>query len=414
MPNDAIGPERIEPEVAEVARLQMEVAALRLQVSHLSETLDEMEGSIVVYDRDRRFLLANQAYHDLFPHLLADDVLRQERFEDVLRRSIVAGAIHDPQAISDPEAFIARRVGEMNRRERIPRETARQRPGREVYQPRLGRWFLVRSRRTPSGNDVSLRVDITAQKQLQQALEEARAAAETSDRMKSQFLASISHELRTPLNAVINFARLIAEEIHGPLGAADYRGYAEDIHESGVHLLGLIDELLDVARAQSGRLTIQEGLADPAGLVRTVCRVLGPEADAAGVLLSWEVPAERWSVRGDPVRLRQVLLNLVGNAIKFTPSGGAVTVSLTVAADGTLRITVRDNGVGIAAEDLGRVMRPFEQVHAGRSPGVGLGLPLSRLLVELHGGRLALASTPGEGTTAEIALPAERVLGMQR
>ncbi|MDR3535437.1 MAG: ATP-binding protein [Acetobacteraceae bacterium] len=413
MADDVSGPPLTNPASADVMRLQAEMTALRQQVSDLSETLDEVEGAIVVYDRDRRFLLANQAYHALFPHLPADDVLRHERYEELLRRSMVAGTVHDPQAQSDPDGFVARRIAAMEQRQRLPRETTAQRPGRVVYQPRLGRWYLVRSRRTPSGNDVSLRVDITAQKQLQQALEEARAAAETSDRMKSQFLASVSHELRTPLNAVINFARLIAEEIHGPLGATEYRGYAQDIRDSGTHLLGLIDELLDLARAQAGRLTIQEGLLDPSALVRTVCRVLGPEAVGAGVSLSWEAPAERWSVRGDPVRLRQVLLNLVGNAIKFTASGGTVRVSLAVTDDGALRITVRDNGVGIAAEDLGRVMRPFEQVHAGRAPGIGLGLPLSRFLVELHGGQLALASTPGEGTTAEVALPADRVLGAQ-
>lgn len=397
----------------EIARLQAELSASRREVADLRETLDELEGSVVVYDRDRRFLFANRAYRALFPYLPPDDVLRQERFEDLLRRSIAAGVVRHPMAVSDPDGFVAMRVASMQRRQRRAAEPQGARPGRETYHPLLDRWFLIRSRRTPRGNDVSLRVDVTGLKRLQQQLETARRAAEASDHMKSQFLASISHELRTPLNAVINFARLLSDQIRGPLGHPDYVSYARDIEDGGRHLLGLIDELLDLARAAAGRLTIHEGVADPAGLLRAVCRVLGPEAAAAGVSLTCDIPQEPPALRGDPVRLRQVLLNLVANAIKFTSPGGSVRLDLTVPADGGMRIQVRDTGVGIAPEDLGRVMQPFEQAHAAagaRRPGVGLGLPLARHLVELHGGCLVLASTPGQGTTAEVSLPADRVL----
>ncbi|HET6197648.1 MAG TPA: HAMP domain-containing sensor histidine kinase, partial [Acetobacteraceae bacterium] len=224
--------------------------------------------------------------------------------------------------------------------------------------------------------------------------------------------ANMSHELRTPLNAVINFARLIEQEVHGPLGAPEYRDYARDIAESGSSQLELIDELLDLARAEVGRLTIAESVVDPARLIAATCRVLAPEAANAGVALDYVVAPGVGHLRGDPGRLRQVLLNLTSNAIKFTCRGGAVSVHARGGSDGTLQIAVRDTGVGIAEQDLHRVMEPFEQAApaSGRRPGVGLGLPLSRHLVELHGGDLRLESAPGRGTTAMITLPASRML----
>jgi signal transduction histidine kinase len=244
-------------------------------------------------------------------------------------------------------------------------------------------------------------------------LQRAREVAEEASRMKSQFLGNVSHELRTPLNAVINFARLMADQIHGPLGAPQYTDYTQDILESGTHLLGLIDELLDLARAEAGRLSIAESVVDIQRLIATVCRALRPEAAAKGLVLADAVPQDLSNLRGDPTRIRQVLLNLVANAIKFTASGGCVTVGVEHAPGDDLRITVSDNGIGIANQDLQRVMEPFVQVPlpSGMShPGVGLGLPLSRHLIDLHGGTLTLHSTADAGTTAIVTLPASRVL----
>jgi signal transduction histidine kinase len=256
-------------------------------------------------------------------------------------------------------------------------------------------------------------VDITAQKDLQHALQEAREAAEAASQMKSQFLGNVSHELRTPLNAVINFARLIADQIHGPLGAPQYRDYARDITESGTHLLTLIDDLLDLARAEAGRLVVVESIVHPGRLIATVCRVLEPEAKANGVALAHAIWANVGYMRGDPTRMRQVLFNLIANAIKFTRAGGTIRVEASRDATGGLQIQVADTGIGIAAQDLGYVMESFAQVARGSGtlrPGVGLGLPLSRHLIELHGGSLVLQSTPGVGTTAVISIPAGRMI----
>ena len=402
-----------EANLTDVDLLRTEIEALRRQNAIMRETLDTIEGSVVVYDRERRYLLGNKAYHSLYPHLPGDDELIGRKYEELLALSIAAGSVDNPAAYTDTADFIASRIASMERRGKLSRETQNARPGRESLHPQTGRWSLVRSKRTPSGSDVSLRVDITAQKRLQQELQEAREVAEKASQMKSQFLSNISHELRTPLNAVINFAQLLVEQIHGPLGAPQYRDYAHDIAESGVHLLTLIDELLDLARAEAGRLTIAEGMIDVGRSIAGACRVLKPEADAAGVTLLIETNARLGHLRGDPMRFRQILFNLIGNAIKFTRAGGTVSIEAWGDPEAGLSIVVRDTGIGIAAPDLDRVMEPFAQVArpSGNSrPGVGLGLPLSRHLIELHGGTLSLDSTEGVGTTVTLRLPMERMM----
>jgi signal transduction histidine kinase len=407
-------PSRDNSALSETDLLRAEIAALQRQNQMLRETLDTIDGSIVVYDDDRRFLFANATYHAVFPHLPSNEDLIGEHYEDVVSRSIAAGVVEDPSAVTEREAYLQRRIATMEQRRAMPRDVYNARPGREALHPETGRWYLLRSRRTPSGNDVTLRVDITVQKFLQQELDAARQTAEAANRMKSQFLANVTHELRTPLNAVINFARLIKDEIHGRLGAPQYRDYAAQIGASGADLLGLIDELLDLARAEAGHLTIVEGIAEPAVLIDTVCRLLAPEAAERGVILTREVPMALSPLRGDATRLRQVLVNLIANALKFTARGGTVRVAAAQDHAAGLTISVSDTGIGIRPADLARVMQPFEQARepSGESrPGVGLGLPLVRHLVELHGGTLTLRSEAGVGTAASFTLPAHRLIG---
>jgi signal transduction histidine kinase len=416
--DDAARPTEQDPShgdraMTEADLLRAENAALRRQNQMLRETLDTIEGSVVVYDEQRYFLYANATYHAIYPHLPPDEALLGERFEDLLRRSIAAGMMEDPTALTDLETYIAKRIGTMQERRATPRDVFNTRPGREAMQRKTGRWYLIRSRRTPSGNDVTLRVDISLQKRLQQELETARRTAETANQMKSQFLANVTHELRTPLNAVINFAHLISDQIHGSVGDARYRDYAAQISTSGGDLLALIDELLDLARAEAGHLAIVEGIAEPDVLITAVQRMLAPEAVNRGVTLVARVPADLSPVRGDATRLRQVLVNLVANALKFTARGGSVRIAAAEDPLAGLTISVHDSGSGIDAADLPRVMQPFEQAHdpsRESRPGVGLGLPLARHLVELHGGTLTLSSERGVGTTARVVLPARRLI----
>ena len=254
--------------------------------------------------------------------------------------------------------------------------------------------------------------DITRLRQAEAAADAARQQAEAANQAKSAFLARVSHELRTPLNAVLGFSELLGSEWLGPLGHPRYREFANDIHASGKHLLSLIDDILDLSRIEAGRIELREEDVAVAELVDAVGRVLRQRAEADGLDFSTTIPDGLPAVRGDPRALKQVLLNLLSNAIKFTPSGGRVGCSARRSADGGLCLEVVDSGIGIAASDIATALEPFGQIDsplARRHHGAGLGLPISRALVELHGGRLDLASEIGKGTTASIRLPPERL-----
>jgi signal transduction histidine kinase len=238
-------------------------------------------------------------------------------------------------------------------------------------------------------------------------LEAARARAEEASRAKSEFLATMSHELRTPLNAIIGFSDVLRREMFSPLGDERYRQYAADIHGSGTHLLNLITTILDISKAEAGKLEVNPIALDPRSALDTILPLVRGAAEAKRVRLSVDIPATAPLCRADPQALNQILLNLLSNAVKFTPAGGMVTVQLRAAA-GSVELTVRDTGIGIAAEDLPRVMKPFEQVAHGyskRNGGTGLGLPLVDSLVRLHGGTFHIDSSVGVGTSATVRLP---------
>ncbi|GGF25380.1 hypothetical protein GCM10011611_34300 [Aliidongia dinghuensis] len=244
--------------------------------------------------------------------------------------------------------------------------------------------------------------DVSLQKANEEKLRAAREEAERSNRMRSAFFSNMSHELRTPLNAVIGFADLMRQESLGPLGSAKYREYAEDIHASGEHLLAIITDILDFAKLEAGALVLHQESVTLGALVQTSCRLMAARAEQKGVALNYVVTDDMPEAVGDPVRIKQVLLNLLSNAIKFTPVGGRVVVSTSLLADGSPAILVADTGIGIAQEDLSKVIEPFGQVDNARNregDGTGLGLPLSRRLMEMQGGTLEIASSLGVGTT---------------
>lgn len=254
--------------------------------------------------------------------------------------------------------------------------------------------------------------DITQWRRDRQAMEQALNAAEMANRAKSEFLANMTHELRTPLNAVIGFSEIIATEAMGPIGQSAYREYAHDIHDSGQMLLTLINDILDLSRIQAGKKELSEKLVDVPRLIRTSLRVVAERADKGGVLLETEMEAELPPVRADDVALKQILNNLLTNAVKFTPNGGRVTCGGRMEADGSLALYVRDTGIGMREEDMATAMEPFRQIETGHSRnagGVGLGLPLVLALARLHGGDARMESRLGEGTLVTVTLPPNRV-----
>ena len=246
------------------------------------------------------------------------------------------------------------------------------------------------------------------------ALESAKHAAETSDAAKTRFLANMSHELRTPLNAILGFAEMLQHELMGPLGNDKYREYSADIHTSAAHLLEIINDVLDVARLESGRFSLNESETELRALCGEAERMLSVTAEQRGVALTCaETGAWQTRVWCDPARMRQVVLNLVSNAVKFPPEGGRVTIEAVRSADGEAVLRVRDTGPGMDPEEVPRILEPFTQVaspYARDHQGTGLGLALCKQIVEMHEGRLEVDTAPGEGTLVAAVLPAERVL----
>jgi signal transduction histidine kinase len=242
-------------------------------------------------------------------------------------------------------------------------------------------------------------------------LHDALAAAEASNQAKTQFLATMSHELRTPLNAIIGFADIMREQLYGPLGDARYAGYAKDISDSGLHLLDLISDVLDFSKIDAGRFELSDDIVDLRDCIAGVLHMVAGIASEAEVRLVNDLPASLPMVRADDRRLRQILLNLVSNAVKFTPRNGEVRVTASLGAAG-IRVTVADTGIGIAPADIPRALEQFGQIDsslARKYDGTGLGLPLAKRLIELHGGGLEIASIPGQGTRVTVVIPADRI-----
>ena len=236
----------------------------------------------------------------------------------------------------------------------------------------------------------------------------AKESAEFASKAKSRFLANMSHELRTPLNAIIGFSDAMRMQFFGPL-AERYRAYSDDIHGSGEHLLRLIEELLDIAKIESGFLEInREDVALP-DLLRACARLTAPRAEHLGIVVRLTVAADLPATLSiDPIRTRQIVLNLLSNAIKFTPRGGAVTLDAHPGEGGAVEIVVADTGIGMTADQVAIALQPFRQIdnaYTRQHAGTGLGLPIAKSLAEAHGGTLEVLSVPGRGTRVTVRLP---------
>jgi len=376
--------------------------------NRLRDGIESVSDAFVLFDRQGRLILWNQAFQDAFA--FPPGVVVRGAQKDALNQ-IAAQAI------------------------KAEHPSASGRAGVREVELKDGRWLQMAERFTGDGGVVVIAADITVIRRqeaerrraadelrgmvaaledreaklslLARKYEVAMTRAEAANQAKSEFLANMSHELRTPLNAINGFSEIMAGEMFGPLGDRRYKGYAADIHQSGQHLLSLINDILDMAKIEAGKLTLHYETVSLNSLCNDAIRLMRGKAMESGLTLGLVAP-DAVQVEADHRGLKQVMLNLISNAVKFTPEGGAVTVTVAAQDANHVRVSVTDTGIGIAAVDLERLAQPFEQVegqHSKTTQGTGLGLALTKSLIELHCGRMTIESEPGQGTTVWFDLP---------
>ncbi len=361
--------------------------------------IESVSDGFALFDADDRMVICNNRFKDLNPDL-SPKIVPGFSFEEMLRENIAAGRILD--ALGDEEVFVHRRM-----------EQHRNPCGPLVQQRHDGRWLELREERTLDGSTLLVNTDITERKLAEKTIHAAMEEAEKANRTKSEFLATMSHELRTPLNAIIGFSEIIKDETLGPVGSTKYREYADDINQSGQHLLALINDILDLSKVESGTDELLEENIDISQIVKAISKLVVGLARKGNIELELEVSDNLSLLRADERKVKQILLNLLSNAIKFTPEGGKVTLKIWSRAESGYVIQVADAGIGIAFEDIPKALAPFQQIDSGlnrKHEGTGLGLPLTKSLVEMHGGYLDLQSKVGEGTTVTVRFPAERIV----
>ena len=398
----------IAVDVTEQKSLVERTVAADLRLRDAIETIPE---AFVLWDADNRLVLCNSNFQDL--HDLPDE-------------AITVGASYESVVAAGSQPVVRNRV--VSAGPAIP--------GARTFEAQLedGRWLHISERRTKDGGYVSVGTDITALKTHEEKLvhsekrlmatvadlrsSQARLAelaenyaaektrAEEANQAKSKFLASMSHELRTPLNAIIGFSEIMESGMFGPLGAERYNEYCSDIRSSGEYLLDVINDILDMAKIEAGRIRLDFEELDLDGLMAEAIRVVAARAQDKQLVLATRI-SPALGLRADRRALKQIMLNLLSNAVKFTAAGGRVIVRGRSVED-CIVLTIADTGIGIDKESLTRLGRPFEQVESQLTKshhGSGLGLAIAKSLVELHGGRMSIRSTLGKGTLVMVRLP---------
>ena len=374
-------------------QLEAEARATAAQ-TRFYDAIESSSQAFALFDAENRLVVCSEKFREY--HLTTAELMTPGvTFEEL----ITAGA--ERGQFSDAEGKTARWVAE---------ELARQRdPGNAYEQHRSdGRWLLASDRRTADGGTVCLRTDISDLKQREEALRAAREAAELANRAKSEFLANMSHELRTPLNAIIGFSEVLMKKMFGPMGNKNYEEYVEDIHDSGSHLYELINDILDVSKAEAGKLELQETSVNMGDVVARCIRLVAERAQRANVAMETDIADGTPSLIADERKLKQIMINRLSNAVKFTPEIGTEDIVARQLDDGRFELIVKDAGIGIAPEDIDKVMALFGQVDSRLArcyEGTALGLPLTKSLVELHDGVITVESEVDVGTPIIIHLP---------
>jgi len=382
------------------AELATSEERLKRQSSLLQSTLENMGEGLSVFDRSGRLLAWNSRFIELLG--LPADLPAGTSLREILTIQAVRGDFGPVYT----DLHVAERV------ERFYTEL----PSVRERLTGAGHILQIRRRAMPDGAVVTLYSDITERKNAEEKMAQAWAQAELANRSKSDFLANMSHELRTPLNAIVGFSEILSTQHLGPMTNARYLEYSNDIHSSGLHLLSIINDVLDMSKIEAGKLEILESEVEVKSLLGEGIRMVRERAQKQRVEMRCVLPDFDLVIWADERALKQALLNLLSNAVKFSHPGGRITVEARLDESNAAILTVADEGIGMTPDELERAMQPFGQAQSATTRafgGTGLGLPITQGLVEAHGGALQLDSTPGRGTVASIRLPAERTRAMR-
>ncbi len=387
------------------ANITLQVAAERREAKTREQLVDAIESisdALVLFDAQGKFVMCNSRYQQILKKvskLLVPGTSQKVLMQAVLDNDLIVTARNNPRK------WLKERLSETKHLE--DRKSLRE----ELMHD--GTWLRFNEYKTSEGGKLLLLTDVTGLRQAEKDMRDAKDLAEIASRAKSDFLAGMSHELRTPLNAIIGFSDVIASEIFGAIPQKRYIEYIADINQSGVHLLNLINDILDISKIESGTVKLNESTVKISKAVDISIRLVSNKVQQGGITIEKKLPGNLPALRADERRVNQILLNLVSNAVKFTPQGGKVTISATVRASGALVLSVTDTGVGISADQIENVMSEFGQIDnavAREQEGTGLGLPLTRGLMDIHGGTLEINSKPGKGTKVMAVFPKERVV----
>ena len=361
----------------------------------LQSTLENIGEGLSVFDSRGRLIAWNSRFCELLE--LPPDLTVGAPLRDILMLQAVRGDF----GRDDPWVEVAKRLEWFYRD--VPTTKERVTP--------QGRMLQISRRAMPDGSVVSVYSDITDLKASERKLIQARSQAEMANHAKSEFLANMSHELRTPLNAIIGFSEIIAHELFGPLGNEKYLDYMKDIHQSSLHLLSIINDVLDMSKIEAGKLELSKEPLNIRHLIGEVIRMMRERADSHGIGLATKLSGEEVEIWADERAMKQIFLNLLSNAIKFSRDGGEVCIRVISDESGLAVVEFEDHGIGMNEEELERALQPFGQAKPSTTRnygGTGLGLPITKGLIEAHGGKLAIESRAGQGTIARISLPTER------
>ncbi len=386
-----------EKKLAETALLAAKEQAETAQ-ANLIEALEAMSEGFALYDEEDRLVVCNSKHREFWSSH-ADAIVPGASYRSILEAGLARGTF--PDAIGRERQWLTECL--------VPHSQ----PVQMIEQRMEGdRWLRTNERRTRAGGTVSTKMDISELKEREDELKTAKRQAERANQAKSEFLANMSHELRTPLNAIIGFSEIIMCGTLGTVGNARYAEYAGDINSSGLHLLNLINEILDLSKIEAGKLELQESAFNIQTAFETCLAIVADPAAEAGLTLETDLPGTLPELWADELKIKQVVINLLSNALKFSEPGGAIRLRARVGSNGSFVFSVGDDGIGMSADEIPIALAPFGQVSGSLDrthTGTGLGLPLTKALVELHGGHFEIESQSGVGTTVTVRLPSARL-----